>query len=51
MAKFKKIAFVLIGFGLAIGSYAAGPIATGDTYRITTHENSLQISFKGSIRH
>src|SRR5262245_30235560 len=36
MAKFKKIVFVLIGFGLAIGSYAAGPIATGDTYRITT---------------
>src|SRR5262245_51530224 len=36
MARFKRIAFVLIGFGLAIGSSAAGPLATGETYRVST---------------
>jgi len=36
MERLRKIAFLLIGFGLVIGSVAAGPITTGDTYRITT---------------
>ena len=36
MERSRKIAFLLIGFGLVIGSVAAGPITTGDTYRITT---------------
>src|SRR5437016_2755323 len=36
MVRFQRIALVLIGFGLAIGSFAAGRIATGETYRITT---------------
>ncbi len=36
MLRVRRIAFVFIACGLAIGSYAAGPIATGDTYRIST---------------
>src|SRR5262245_47054027 len=35
MARFQKIACVLIGFGLSMGSFAAKPLAT-DTYRVTT---------------
>jgi polyisoprenoid-binding protein YceI len=36
MARFKNIAVVLIGFGLAIGSSVAGPLAVGEKFRITT---------------
>jgi polyisoprenoid-binding protein YceI len=35
MSRFQRIAFVLIGVGLSIGSSAAAPLAIG-TYRITT---------------
>jgi polyisoprenoid-binding protein YceI len=36
MARLQKVAPVLIGFGLATASSVAGPLATGDSYRITT---------------
>jgi polyisoprenoid-binding protein YceI len=36
MARLQKIAPVLVGFGLATASSAAGPLATGDSYRIIT---------------
>ena len=36
MARLQKIAPMLVGFGLAAAWAAAGPLATGDSYRITT---------------
>jgi len=36
MARLQEIAPMLVGFGLAAAWAAAGPLATGDSYRITT---------------
>ena len=36
MARLQTIAPMLVGFGLATAWSAAGPLATGDSYRITT---------------
>src|SRR5262249_12291968 len=34
--RLQRIVFAIVGFGVAIGSSAAAPQATGDTYRIST---------------